>query len=37
LGTDRPLSEEIQQVTALLQSEQAQQECLPPRSSEHED
>jgi histidine ammonia-lyase len=32
LETDRPLAEDIQRVTALLQSERAQQQCLPSRS-----
>jgi histidine ammonia-lyase/phenylalanine ammonia-lyase len=32
LETDRPLAEDIQRVTALLQSEPAQQQCLPSRS-----
>lgn len=35
LETDRPLYEDIQRVTALLQSESAQQQCLPPRIHEH--
>ena len=30
LEADRPLAEDIQRVTALLQSEQAQQQCLAP-------
>ena len=32
LETDRPLAEDIQRVTALLQSEPAQLQCLPSRS-----
>src|SRR2546430_5204857 len=31
LGADRPLVEDIQRVTALLQSEEVQQQCLGPR------
>ena len=31
LAADRPLVEDIQRVTALLQSEQVQQQCLRPR------
>src|ERR1041384_7772099 len=34
LETDRPLFDDIQRVTALLQSEQAHQQCLPPREAE---
>jgi len=33
LGADRPLTEDIQRVTALLQSESAQNECLRPNDS----
>ncbi len=31
LQTDRPLAEDIQRLTALLQTEQAQEQCLQPR------
>ena len=34
LETDRPLFEDIQRVTALLQSDHTQQQCLPPRGAE---
>jgi tyrosine ammonia-lyase len=35
LAADRPLNEDIQRVTALLQSEEAQEECLAP-DNDHE-
>jgi phenylalanine ammonia-lyase len=34
LTTDRPLAEDIERVTALLQSESAQQQCLPARDAD---
>jgi histidine ammonia-lyase len=36
LENDRPLNEDIARVTALLQSESAQQECLRPKIESHE-
>lgn len=36
LENDRPLNEDIARVTALLQSEAAQQQCLRPRTEPHE-
>jgi histidine ammonia-lyase len=37
LDNDRPLQEDIQRVTALLQSEEAQRECLRPDSTDEND
>lgn len=37
LMTDRPLAEDIQRVTALLQTEAAQEQCLRPRGEPHAD
>jgi len=37
LESDRPLNEDIQRVTALLQSETAQQDCLQPKTDAHEE
>jgi histidine ammonia-lyase len=36
LESDRPLNEDIARVTALLQSEAAQQHCLRPATQSHE-
>ena len=35
LESDRPLTEDIQRVTTLLQSDEARQECLRPQDEPH--
>jgi histidine ammonia-lyase len=37
LTTDRPLNEDIQRVTAMLQSEEAQKQCLAPDNDNEAD